>query len=154
MALSAFRAQRDLSGLVQNNVHFQVKGHVDSNVVGNVGGTISGNQSLTVKGNVDVEVTGDVTANLGSLDLTGNASIRLRTGDLRLDESVNHIVKAGAIYLQGKDVVQVSGAKFHVFCDEIALQAGGSVIRIGKGGIEIHSDGPVDIKGAPIKLNC
>ena len=152
--LLAFRAERNLSGLVQKDVVLDVKGHVRSNVVGNHSGVIQGDQSIEVKGNVDATVTGDVKATLGSLDLTANAFLLLKTGDLRQDESVNHIVKAGAIYLQGKDVVQVSGARFHVFCDEIALQAGGSVIKIGKGGIEIHSDGPVDIKGSPIKLNC
>ena len=152
--LLAFRAERDLSGLVQKDVHLDVKGHVHSNVVGNSSGKIQGDQKIEVKGNVDAAVTGDVKATLGSLDLTANAFLHLRTGDMRLDESVNHIVKAGAIYLQGKDVVQVSGARLHVFCDEIALQAGGSVIKITKGGIDIHSSGPVDIKGAPIKLNC
>ncbi|MBK8258110.1 MAG: type VI secretion system tip protein VgrG [Polyangiaceae bacterium] len=152
--LLAFRAQKNLSGLVLKDVHLHVKGHVDSNVVGNVGGKIEGNQTLNVKGNMDINVDGDVTATLGSLDLTAKAHMFLRTNDLRVDESVNHVVKAGAVYLQGKDVVQVTGAKFHVFCDEIVLQAGGSVIKITKGGIDIHSSGPVDVKGTPIKLNC
>jgi len=151
--LLAFRAQKDLSGLVLNDVNLEVKGHVNSNVKGNVGGAIQGNQSLAVKGNVDVDVSGDVKATLGSLDVTAKAFLCLRTGDMRLDESVNHIVKTGGMYIQGKDVVQIVGPRLHVFCDEIVLQAGSSSIKITKGGIDIVSDGPVDIKGALIKLN-
>ncbi|MEZ4297454.1 MAG: type VI secretion system tip protein TssI/VgrG [Polyangiaceae bacterium] len=151
--LLAFRAQKNLSGLVQKDVSLEVKGHVHSNVVGNVGGSIQGNQTLKVEGNVDAEVSGDVKATLGSLDVTAKAFMCLRTNDMRLDESVNHIVKTGGMYIQGTDVVQITGPRLHVFCDEIALQAGGSVIKITKGGIDIHSDGPVDIKGVPIKLN-
>jgi type VI secretion system secreted protein VgrG len=151
--LLAFRAQKDLSGLVLNDVNLEVKGHVNSNVKGNVGGAIQGNQSLKVDGNVDVEVSGDVKATVGSLDVTAKAFMCLRTGDMRLDESVNHIVKTSGMYIQGKDVVQITGPRLHVFCDEIALQAGSSIIKITKGGIDIESDGPVDIKGALIKLN-
>lgn len=151
--LLAFRAQKDLSGLVQGDVHLKVEGHVDSNVQGNVGGAVQGNQSLSVKGNVDIDVSGDVKATLGSLDVTGKAFMCLRTGDMRLDESFNHIVKTGGMYVQGKDVVQITGPRLHVFCDEIVLQAGSSVIKITKGGIDIQSDGPVDVKGALIKLN-
>lgn len=148
-----FRAQRNLSGLVLNDVHLEVKGHVNSNVRGNVGGAISGNQSLQVKGNVDIDVSGDVTASVGSLKISSKSFIKTQAADLHHDESTNHIIKANGIYLQGGEVVQVTGPKLHVFCDEIALQAGSSVIRITKGGIDIHSDGPVDIKGAVIKLN-
>lgn len=151
--LLAFRAQKDLSGLVLNDVNLEVKGHVHSNVKGNVGGAIQGNQSLKVDGNADVDVSGDVKATLGSLDLTAKAFLCLRTNDMRLDESVNHIVRAGAMYMQGKEVVQVTGPRFHVFCDEIVLQAGSSSIKITKGGIDIESQGPVDVKGALIKLN-
>ncbi len=151
--LLGFRAQRDLSGLVLNDVHLDVKGHVQSNIKGNYGGGIQGSHSLKIDGDCDVEVSGDVKATLGSLDVTAKAHMFLRTNDLRQDESVNHIVKAGAMYIHGKECVQIVTPKFHAYCDEIVLMAGGSHIKITKGGIEIQSDGTVDIKGALVKLN-
>lgn len=151
--LLAFRAQRDLSGLVLNDVNLEVKGNVNSFIKGNYGGGVHGSGSIKVDGDCDIEVTGDVKATLGSLDLTAKAHMFLRTNDLRQDESVNHIVKTGAFYVHGKEAVQLVTPKLHAHCDEIVLQAGGSSIKITKGGIEIHSDGVVDIKGSLIKLN-
>jgi type VI secretion system secreted protein VgrG len=88
-----------------------------------------------------------------AFSVSAKSSIHLTTPGERLDESANHIVKANAVYVQAREVCQVTGAAFHVFCDHIVLQAGGSKIELTPGGITIESAGVVDIKGSLIKLN-
>jgi hypothetical protein len=66
----------------------------------------------------------------------------------------NDTVHTGNTFHHVDGVFQLTGPKFHVYADEIILQAGGSQVLIRPGGISITSSGPVEIIGAPIKLNC
>jgi type VI secretion system secreted protein VgrG len=69
--------------------------------------------------------------------------------------SANHAIEAAALFLKGRQGVQVVARQIHVFGgEEIHLQVGGSSIHITDGAIKIQSPGDVEINGGLVKLNC
>jgi type VI secretion system secreted protein VgrG len=69
---------------------------------------------------------------------SGTHTIEARNGVVRIGDALDIEVE-GALTLRGRT---------------ITLKAGGSAIEITDGGIKIESDGPVEVNGAIIKLNC
>ena len=49
--------------------------------------------------------------------------------------------------------MQVTGAAFHVFSDDIRLEAGGAQIQLCGGDIIIKAPGDIIINGAMVKIN-
>lgn len=62
--------------------------------------------------------------------------------------------KAPLVQILGSSSVHVSGGSVTVSGDPIVLQSGGSKITLTPAGIDIKSDGPINLNGAPINLNC
>jgi uncharacterized protein (DUF2345 family) len=137
---------------VGRNSERTVVGDEASKVGGNGGASVGGSQSLSVGGTYSVTAGAKIAMHAPTIDLSG-AVISLTATDERLDTSTNHIVKANAIYLQGAEVVQVTGAAFHVFCSDILLDAGGAQIHLSGGDITIKAPGDVTINGAMVKIN-
>ena len=146
-------AQRDYREDVGRNSQRTVVGNEASKVGGNGGASVGGSQSLNVGGTYSVKAGSKIVMHAPTIDLSGDV-ISLTATDERLDTSTNHIVKANAIYLQGAEVVQVTGAAFHVFSDDIRLEAGGAQIRLCGGDIIIKAPGDITINGAVVKINC
>ena len=151
--LVALRAQRDFRQEVVRDSSVRVGSGQTTSVGGNAAAWVGGDQSLKVAGTYSVSAGSAIQFTTDAFSVSAKSSIHLTTPGERLDESANHIVKANAVYVQAREVCQVTGATFHVFCDHIVLQAGGSKIELTPGGITIESAGVVDIKGSLIKLN-
>ncbi|MFS8068829.1 MAG: type VI secretion system Vgr family protein [Byssovorax sp.] len=146
-------AQRDYREDVGRNSQRTVVGDEASKVGGNGGAAVGGSQSLSVGGTYSVTAGAKIAMHAPTIDLSGDV-VSLTATDERLDTSTNHIVKANAIYLQGAEVVQVTGAAFHVFCNDILLDAGGAQIHLSGGDITIKAPGDITINGAMVKINC
>jgi type VI secretion system secreted protein VgrG len=151
--LMSLRAQRDFRQEVLRNADVRVGVGQTTSVGGSAAASVGGDQSLKVGGTYAVSAGTAITFTTDAFSASAASSIHLTTPGERLDESGNHIAKANAIYLQAGEVCQVTGPAFHVFCDHIVLQAGGSRIVLTPGGITIESAGVVDVKGSLIKLN-
>ena len=147
------RAQRDFHQEVLRNSNVKVGVGQTTSVGGSASGSVGGDQSLKVGGVYSVESGSAINFTTATFSVSAKTMIHMTTPGERLDESVNHIVRANAIYLQEREICQVTGPRFHVFCDEILLQAGGSIIELTPGGIKIESSGVIDVKGTLIKLN-
>lgn len=125
---------------------------------------IDGKQSITVHGSSQTAVKGTASSQGGAVDLSSRTTMKLYAkGNLtlitdsdRTDQTKsNHFVKAGSVYTDAGDVVQVNAEHFHVFArSSIKLVCGGSAIEIEPGGIRIVSSGPVSVNGGVVKLNC
>ena len=91
-----------------------------------------------------------------TLRLYSKGNMTIGTDADRTDQTAgNHFVKAGSVYVDAGDVVQVNAAHFHVFAkSSIKLVCGGSAIVIESGSIQITSGGPVSVNGGVVKLNC
>ncbi len=145
-------AQRDYREDVGRNSQRTVVGDEASKVGGDGGASVGGSQSLSVGGTYSVKAGVKIAMHAPTIDLSGNV-VSLTATDERLDTSTNHSVKANAIYLQGAEVVQVTGAAFHVFSDDIRLEAGGAQIQLTGGDIIIKAPGNITINGAMVKIN-
>lgn len=147
-------AQKDAIVEVENDVHAHVKGNVNGLVRGNGTGGVKGTGKLSIDGDASLSVGGDLAIDVdGSINASAGANIALSAGDQRRDESTNHFIETGGLWITASSAVQVNTAHFHVFAGDIKLQAGGSVIEITSGGINIKSGGDVVVNGAVIKLN-
>lgn len=147
-------AQKDAIVEVENDVHAHVKGNVNGLVRGNGTGGVKGTGKLSIDGDASLKVGGDLAIDVtGSINAAAGVNIALAAGDQRRDESTNHFIKTGGLWITGSSAVQVNTAHFHVNAGDIKLRAGGSVIEITSGGINIKSDGDVVVNGAVIKLN-
>jgi type VI secretion system secreted protein VgrG len=159
----AFRAQHDMSTVVVRNASTEIG--ADQRV------KISGSQSLGVSGGQSANVGEIASLTAKHILVTANGTYYLMAQYVtlssagffgidavgeRLDRSaVKHHFESPAIFIHGKDGVQVVTDKFHVHANsEVLLQSQGSSIQITPGGIKISSPGPVEINGTPIKLNC
>jgi type VI secretion system secreted protein VgrG len=157
-------AQRDFHLVVENDSHSLIRGNSTRKVIGNRSERVVGNQGDTVNGNKDIDVTGDLDIHAKAISVVSDTTMDVYSGahmqlscasDRDDTTSGNHAIQAGKVFVKGADVVQVVTPTFHVFAEsEIHLQVGGSSIHIAPGGIKIKSDGPVEINGTPIKLNC
>lgn len=147
-------AQRDAIVEVENDVHARVKGNVNGLVRGNGSGGIQGTGKLSINGDASLKVGGDLAIDVaGSINATAGSNIVLSAGDQRQDESTNHFIRTGGLYVSAQSVAQFNTAHFHVNAGDIRLRAGGSEIHITSGGINIKSGGDVVVNGAVIKLN-
>jgi type VI secretion system secreted protein VgrG len=146
-------AQRDAVIEVNNDVHADVGGHVQGLVRGNASGGVKGSGSMSIDGDASLRVGGDLTVEASAIRASASGDIVLAAGDERIDESTNHRIRTGGLYVNGKSVIQLVTPHFHVFSSDIKLTAGGSSITLGPGGISIDSDGPVVVNGSVIKLN-
>jgi type VI secretion system secreted protein VgrG len=157
-------AQRDFKQVVEHDAETTIVGNETRTVKGNRSVAVVGNQGDKVKGNKDIDVTGDLDIHGKTISIVSDDTMELYSGahmqlscatDRNDTTSGNHAIQAGKVFIKGGDVVQVVTSTFHVFADaEIHLQVGGSSIHIEPGSIKITSAGPVEINGAPIKLNC
>jgi type VI secretion system secreted protein VgrG len=151
------RAQRDFRLDVGNDAELNVLGNTNTRISGNSGTNVQGGAAVGTGGPVNLDAP-SVTINTATLSATAT-TMHFSAGD-RLDESANHRIAAGGIYLQGSSVVQAVGPHFHVFCDDIVvkganftIEASGGITITSGGDIAMTAAGVVDIKGATIKLN-
>ncbi len=148
-------AQRDAIVEVEHDVHARIEGDVHGLVCGNSSGAVKGSGSLSIDGDAELSVNGgDLTVTVsGEINASAGADFTLFAGDERRDESTNHHIHTGGLWIRGRSAVQVNTPHFHVFSGDIKLTAGGSFIHITSGGITIESGGDVVVNGAVIKLN-
>lgn len=97
--------------------------------------------------------TGAHTLSCTSSTVTASGDISLMAGDERKDVSTNHNIKTGGLWVNAKACAQFVTPKFTVMANTIVLKGAGGTITIGPDGIQIHGS-VVDVKGAPIQLNC
>ena len=150
------RILRDFSTAVGRNRATLVRGDDQTEV--------QGTQDLKVHGTSQTQVKGGMSSTGGAVNMESKSTMRLYSkGNMtigtdadRTDQTAgNHFVKAGSVYVDAGDVVQVNAAHFHVFAkSSIKLVCGGSAIVIESGSIQITSGGPVSVNGGVVKLNC
>ncbi len=147
-------AQRDAIVEVENDVFTRVLGNVNGLVQGNGTGGVKGTGKLSIDGDASLKVGGDLAIDVaGSINATAGSNIVLSAGDQRRDDSTNHFIGTGGLYVTAHCAAQFNTANFHVFAGNIKLTAGGSEIHITDGGINIQSAGDIVVNGAVIKLN-
>jgi type VI secretion system secreted protein VgrG len=159
----AFRAQRDMSTVVLRDAATEIAGNEDVNVQGGQSLGVGGGQSTSVGGIASFKAQAILVTAEGAYYLMGNY-VTLNSGGTfaidavgeRTDKSAEkHHFESPAIFLHGRNAVQVLTQRCHIQAEsEIVLQSKGSILRITPGAIHITSPGPVEINGAPIKLNC
>jgi hypothetical protein len=114
--------------------------------------SVGGNHNTKIKKDANVEVT------------EGGYNIAVKQKQMFID------VPNGQFHVHGKKIWHIAEEEFTADVhgntirmdpssvsikgkDKITLECGGSTIELTPGGITISSSGPVDVKGAPIKLN-
>ncbi len=150
-------AQLDYRTDVNRDMTTHVGRDRSTSVVGDDKTDVKGSTSRVVRGSSSSDNTGPVSMSSAStMSLHAHGDLTLSTAGDRTDQTAsNHFVKAGSMYIDVGDVVQVNAAHFHVFAKgDIRLVSGGSSIVINPGGINITSSGNVEVIGALVKLNC
>jgi type VI secretion system secreted protein VgrG len=145
-------AERDFKSDTGRNAATTVGVDQSTTVGGDSTSRIAGAYSLR-SGSTSIS-TGPYTLNADSIDETAKKHINTTTNQ-RVDESQFHAIHAIGIYLSGDGAVSLSsgGSDLQIEPGFIKLSSGASSIKITPEGISIS--GPVvDVKGAPIKLNC
>jgi hypothetical protein len=133
-----FRAQRDSRSETLRNADTIVGVDEKKNVGGSSQTVVAGPYSLQ---------SASTTIGTGAYSLSATSVTIDSKGPIKETSGSNHTIDTGSFRVSASDVAQISASK-------IVLMAGGSNITITPGGITITSAGPVDIHGAPIKLNC
>jgi type VI secretion system secreted protein VgrG len=157
-------AQLDHKLVVERDAETVIGRHETRTVKGNRTVGVVGNQADNVKGDKTIDVTGDMVLHGKNVEIDADDELKLYSGGyMRLDcstnrddyTSANHAIEAAALFLKGRQGVQVVARQIHVFGgEEIHLQVGGSSIHITDGAIKIQSPGDVEINGGLVKLNC
>ena len=89
-----------------------------------------------------------------TINMHGRETVSLSTGDTRRDQSTNHFIDTGGLWVHASSIVQAIAPKIFLQGDaEVKLVSGGSSITITPGGITIASAGEVVVQGSVIKLN-
>lgn len=132
------RAQRDFRSETLRNAE-TIVGVDESKKVG-------GSSKTEVAGAYSLQ-SASTSIGTGAYSLSATSITMNATGDIKETSGGNHTIDTGSFWVSASGVAQISATK-------IVLMAGGSNITITPGGISITSAGPVDVHGAPIKLNC
>ena len=156
------KAQKDFRSETARHASTNVGVNQDLVVGGNQSVLVKGHQSVTVENNASlkaervlVQADEQLSEVAKNISLAATEALQLSAGGERLDVSgTKHHFESPAIFLHGRDGVQVVTDKFHVHAgSEIVLQSGGSTIKISDAGIEIQSGSVVKINGSLITLN-
>lgn len=156
------RAQKDFRSNTLRHSSAKVGVNQDLVVGGNQSVEVQGHQSVKVKNNASlkaerilIQADTQLSEVAHDIALAATNSLQLSAGGERLDVSgTKHHFESPAIFLHGKDGVQVVTDKFHVHAGtEIVLQAGGSTIKLSGAGIEIQSGSMVKINGSFVTIN-
>lgn len=158
------RAERDLVFEVLHDARTTIAGNRQVEIRGGENSTNVGDASKTWQGNLTETVVGQYTMDMGNGAIYSRASftayatdnLLFSAGADRFDVTgANHYLGANSLFVNTKDVTQIVTPAFHVYArDEVVLMAGGSLIKLTPGGIEISTPGTIEIKGALVKVNC
>jgi type VI secretion system secreted protein VgrG len=146
----------------QRDASLKVERDAETWIGRNASLTIAGDQRAWIDGSGDLgfrkvlNLSGEKTTLEGRSDLTIKGPLTNMIADLRYD------VVSGNLQVNSGNELHVAKGLHRVDASHIALNAtgsisitcGGSAIILKPGSISIESSGPVDVKGAPIKLNC
>lgn len=142
-----FHAQRDFNQIVEHDAHVTVKN----------------DHSVAVKGDHAAHTVGKGDISYGQgFTFTTPAEGKLSAHHLVLEAGYRNDETTGAYKHHAGAMWILADGTHKTHCEDFIVEAsssikllcGGSSIVITNGNITIQSAGPVDIKGAPINLNC
>lgn len=147
--LLALYAERDFfshtgrrsATFVGENAILNVAGSQSTAVGGGQSGTVGGDFNMSVTGAYYLDNAGMVVVSSQAIDMSAAATFSISSGGERVDKAaIKHHIESPAIFLHGKDGVQVVTQKFHVHAGtEVVLQVGGSSLKMTADCIELSS---------------
>lgn len=146
----------------QRDAFLKVERDAETWIGRNASLTVAGDQKAWIDGSGDLgfrkilNLSGEQTTLEGRADLTIKGPRTTMMADLRTDVvSGNLHVSTGNEFHVAKGAHRIDAAHIALSATgSISITCGGSSIVLKPGSISIQSSGPVDVKGAPIKLNC
>lgn len=134
-------------------------GHDQSNAIGNNRTTtVSVDDSESIGSKQKITVGSDQTLTVGGKQQVSVGASQKNTVGASQTESIGgsrttNITSSDSMTVGGSQTISVSGALSITSSASIELSVGGSSVKIGPASIDITSSGPINVKGAVVKVN-